>query len=112
MKYRCPKCNRPNLVEIMRSDGAIFHHCPCAYSGAHISSQTKSGTSNFHGAVYEYHQTDAWNAAPFFRNSDPTIPADQKVPTLKRNTFGSVRDLFRSWSEGNTVFTVCFISRF
>src|SRR6202140_2494809 len=60
-----------------------------SYSGAHISSQTKSGTNNYHGAAYEYHQTDAWNAAPFFRNSDPTIPADQKVPSLKRNTFGA-----------------------
>ena len=59
-----------------------------AYSGAHISLQTKSGTNDFHGQLYEYHQTDAWNAAPFFRNSDITIPANQKVPTLKRNNFG------------------------
>jgi hypothetical protein len=57
-------------------------------SGAHISSQTKSGTNSLHGGAYEYHQTSAWNAAPFFRNSDTTIPADQKVPELKRNTFG------------------------
>jgi hypothetical protein len=76
-------------IEELRVDTSMYDASEGSYSGAHISSQTKSGTNSYHGSAYEYHQTDAWNAAPFFRNSDPTIPADQKVPTLKRNTFGA-----------------------
>ncbi|MBS1839357.1 MAG: TonB-dependent receptor [Acidobacteria bacterium] len=60
-----------------------------ANSGAHIEQRTKSGTNEFHGGVYEYHQTDAWNAAPFFRKLDPSIPANQKVPRLHYNRFGA-----------------------
>ena len=60
-----------------------------ANSGAHIALLTKSGTNDLHGQVYEYHQTDAWNAAPFFRNADPSLPPDQKVPKLHRNQFGA-----------------------
>jgi hypothetical protein len=79
----------PETIEELRVDTSMYDASEGSYSGAHISSQTKSGTNAYHGAAYEYHQTDAWNAAPFFRNADPTIPADQKVPTLKRNTFGA-----------------------
>ena len=75
-------------IEELRVNTSMYDASEGAYSGAHISLQTKTGTNNFHGQAYEYHQTDAWNAAPFFRNSDPTIPANQKVPALKRNTFG------------------------
>jgi hypothetical protein len=75
-------------IEELQVNTSMYDASEGAYSGAHISLQTKSGTNAFHGGAYEYHQTDAWNAAPFFRNSDPTIPADQKVPTLKRNNFG------------------------
>ena len=78
----------PESIEELHVNTSMYDASEGAYSGAHVSLQTKSGTNNFHGQAYEYHQTDAWNAAPFFRNSDPTIPANQKVPTLKRNTFG------------------------
>jgi Carboxypeptidase regulatory-like domain/TonB dependent receptor len=76
-------------IEELHVNTSMYDASEGSYSGAHISLQTKSGTNQFHGQAYEYHQTDAWNAAPFFRNSDPTIPASQKVPTLKRNTFGA-----------------------
>jgi hypothetical protein len=75
-------------IEELHVNTSMYDASEGAYSGAHISLQTKSGTNDLHGEAYEYHQTDAWNAAPFFRNSDPTIPANQKVPTLKRNNFG------------------------
>ena len=75
-------------IEELRVDTSQYDASEGAYSGAHISLLTKGGSNDWHGQAYEYHQTDAWNAAPFFRNSDPTIPANQKVPTLKRNTFG------------------------
>src|ERR1700686_2900611 len=76
-------------IEELHVNTSMYDASEGAYSGAHISLQTKSGTNSFHGQAYEYHQTSAWNAAPFFRNSDPTIPSDQKVPSLKRNTFGA-----------------------
>ena len=76
-------------IQELHVNTSMYDASEGAYSGAHISLQTKSGTNQYHGQAYEYHQTDAWNAAPFFRNSDPTIPASQKVPTLKRNTFGA-----------------------
>jgi hypothetical protein len=75
-------------IEELQVNTSMYDASEGAYSGAHISLQTKSGSNAFHGGAYEYHQTDAWNAAPFFRNSDVTIPANQKVPTLKRNNFG------------------------
>jgi len=75
-------------IEEIRVDSSMYDASEGSYSGAHIFQQTKSGTNNLHGEAYEYHQTDAWNAAPFFRNSDVTIPASQKVPYLRRNTFG------------------------
>jgi Carboxypeptidase regulatory-like domain len=76
-------------IEELRVNTSMYDASEGAYSGAHISLQTKSGTNSLHGQAYEYHQTDAWNAAPFFRNSDPTIPSGQKVPELKRNNFGA-----------------------
>jgi carboxypeptidase family protein len=79
----------PETIEEIRVNSSMYDASEGAYSGAHILQQTKSGTNNFHGEVYEYHQRDGWNAAPFFRNNDITIPANQKVPYLRRNTFGA-----------------------
>ena len=75
-------------IEELHVSTSMYDASEGAYSGAHISLQTRSGTNDFHGQLYEYRQTSAWNAAPFFRNADPSIPASQKVPELSRNTFG------------------------
>jgi hypothetical protein len=75
-------------VEELRVNTSMYDASEGANSGAHIALLTKSGTNDLHGQVYEYHQTDAWNAAPFFRNADPSLPASQKVPKLHRNQFG------------------------
>jgi hypothetical protein len=81
-------------LEEVRVNTSMYDATEGSYSGAHISLQTRSGTNQFHGQAYEYHQTSAWNAAPFFFNQDPTL-SDPKGPThgntvpyLKRNTFG------------------------
>jgi len=81
-------------IEEVRVNTAMYDASEGSYSGAHITMQTKSGTNNLHGEAYEYHQTDAWNAAPFFFNQDPTLrdpngpTHGNAVPYLKRNTFG------------------------
>jgi hypothetical protein len=76
-------------IEELRVDTSQYDASQGANSGAHLQLTTKSGTNEFHGQVYEYHQTGAWNAAPFFRNLDPGTPRDQKVPALHYNRFGA-----------------------
>jgi hypothetical protein len=76
-------------IEELRVNTSMYDASQGANSGAHVSLITKSGTNDFHGGLYEYHQTSAWNAAPFFRNLDPGTPASQKVPLLHYNRFGA-----------------------
>ena len=57
-------------------------------SGAHIDLSTASGTNTIHGQLYGHRGTDWLNAAPFFFNQDPNIPANEKVPELHRYTAG------------------------
>ncbi len=79
----------PETIEEIRVNTSMYDASEGAYSGAHITMQTRSGTNELHGQAYEYHQTSAWNAAPFFFNEDPTLRSLGKtVPELKRNTFG------------------------
>jgi hypothetical protein len=77
-------------IEEIRVNTSMYDASQGANSGAHIELTTKSGTSQYHGQAYEYHQTSALNAAPFFRNADPTIAASDKVPRLHRNQFGGL----------------------
>ena len=53
-------------------------------SGAHIDMSTASGTNDIHGQAYVHRGTDWLNAAPYFYNADPNIPAAEKVPQLHR----------------------------
>ncbi len=53
-----------------------------AYMGVHVNMDTKSGTNQIHGTVYEYSQNDAFNAKPFFTRVGARIPA------LRYNQFG------------------------
>lgn len=81
-------------IEEIRVNTAMYDASEGAYSGAHITTLTKSGSNEFHGSAYEYFQTSAWNAAPFFYNQDPTLrdpngpTHGNTVPYLRRNTFG------------------------
>jgi len=81
-------------LEEVRVNTSMYDASEGAYSGAHITMQTKSGANEIHGSAYEYHQTDGWNATPFFFNADPALtnPAGpthgNPRPYLKRNTFG------------------------
>jgi hypothetical protein len=78
----------PEAIQELRVNTSMYDVSQGAHSGAHIAVMTKSGTNEFHGSGYGHYQTSDWNAAPFFRNSDPTVPADQKVPFLDRKTIG------------------------
>jgi hypothetical protein len=56
-------------------------------SGAHIELTTKAGTNQYHGQIYEYHGTNAWDATPFFLKATG-LPQFRSDPGLKRNVFG------------------------
>jgi hypothetical protein len=81
----------PETIQELRVSTAMYDASQGANSGAHIEVITKSGANAFHGQAYEYRQSDAWNAAPWFRNnaSSTAIPPSQKVPVLHNNRFGA-----------------------
>ncbi len=60
-------------------------------SGAQIRIVTKSGTSSFHGAMYEYLRNTAFNANTWTRNHTPDVPGllpNSTVPPFHYNQFG------------------------
>jgi hypothetical protein len=54
-------------------------------SGAHIETTTKSGANRFHGQVYEYYQSNSFDAQPTFLAPNPFFHG---APPLHRNVFG------------------------
>ncbi len=79
----------PETIQEISVNAAMYDASQGANSGAHIAVLTQSGGNGLHGQVYEHFQNSFWNAAPFFYNSDPSIPGNQKVPFLNRNMFGA-----------------------
>jgi Carboxypeptidase regulatory-like domain/TonB dependent receptor len=75
-------------IEEFRVNTSMYDAQQGSTSGAHIDMSTSSGTNNFHGSAYVHRGTNALNAAPFFYNADPNIPANDKVPQLHRYTAG------------------------
>ncbi len=58
-------------------------------SGAQVSLVTKSGTNNFHGAVYEYHRNTATSANDYFvKQSEISLGESNRPLKLIRNIFG------------------------
>jgi Carboxypeptidase regulatory-like domain/TonB dependent receptor len=78
----------PESIEEFRVNTSMYDAQQGSTSGAHIDMSTASGTNDLHGSVYVHRGTDALNAAPFFNNADPNIPASDKVPQLHRYTAG------------------------
>lgn len=75
----------PETIEELHVTTSMYDASQGANSGAHIELVTKSGTNDFHGGLYEYHQTTGWDASPFFFNANGL-----SRPTLHRNTFGGM----------------------
>jgi len=58
-------------------------------SGAQVSLVTKSGTNNFHGALYEYHRNTITSANDYFiKKAQLSSGESNKAPKLIRNIFG------------------------
>jgi hypothetical protein len=75
-------------LQELKVNTGMFDATQGARSGAHVALITKSGSNQFHGEVYEYFQNNIFNAAPFFRNANTSIPIGQKVPPLHYNRAG------------------------
>jgi Carboxypeptidase regulatory-like domain len=78
----------PESIQEFRVNTSMYDAQQGSTSGAHIDLSTASGTNNMHGSAYVHRGTDALNAAPYFYNADPNIPANDKVPELHRYTAG------------------------
>jgi hypothetical protein len=78
----------PETIEEFRVNTSMYDAQQGSTSGAHVDMSTASGTNDLHGTAYIHRGTDAMNAAPFFYNADPNIPANEKVPKQHRYTAG------------------------
>jgi hypothetical protein len=78
----------PETVQEVRVNTSMYDAQQGSTSGAHIDMSTVSGTNAIHGILYGHRATDALNAAPYFYNQDPNIPANEKVPQLHRYIAG------------------------
>jgi Carboxypeptidase regulatory-like domain len=78
----------PETIQEVRVNTSMYDAQQGSTSGAHIDMSTASGTNDIHGSLYVHRGTNWLNAAPYFYNADPNIPADQKNPGLHRYTAG------------------------
>ena len=78
----------PETLQEVRVNASMYDAQQGSTSGAHIDMSTTSGTNKYHGAVYAHRGTNWINAAPFFFNQDPDVPANDKVPQLHRYILG------------------------
>jgi hypothetical protein len=78
----------PETIQEVRVNTSMYDAQQGSTSGAHIDMSTASGTNAIHGTAYLHRGTDWLNAAPFFFNQDPNLPANLKVPELHRYTLG------------------------
>ena len=78
----------PETIAEVRVNASMYDAQQGSTSGAHIDLSTASGTNTMHGTAYVHRGTSWINAAPFFFNQDPDIPAYNKVPQLHRYIAG------------------------
>jgi Carboxypeptidase regulatory-like domain/TonB-dependent Receptor Plug Domain len=73
----------PETIQEFKVQTSLYDATFGRSGGGNIQAITKSGTNEFHGALYEYFRNDALNANnPFLK------VAGVKRPALKRNIFG------------------------
>ncbi len=73
----------PETIQEFKVQTSLYDATFGRSGGGNIQAVTRSGTNEFHGAVYEYFRNDALNAnSPFLK------AAGVSRPSLKRNIFG------------------------
>lgn len=53
-----------------------------------VSVQTKSGTNEIHGSVFDFRQDDRWQARNPFSQASPPAGTNRPIPSTLRNQFG------------------------
>ena len=75
----------PETIQEFKVQTSLYDATFGRGAGGNVQAVTRSGTNEFHGALYEYFRNDAFNANnPFLK------AAGVKRPTLKRNVFGGL----------------------
>src|SRR5438477_479094 len=75
----------PETIQEFKVQTSLYDATFGRGAGGNVQAVTKSGSNDFHGAVYEYFRNDALNANnPFLK------AAGVKRPTLPRNVFGGL----------------------
>jgi Carboxypeptidase regulatory-like domain len=78
----------PESIQEVRVNTSMYDAQQGSTSGAHIDMSTGTGTNDIHGSLYGHRGTNWLNADPYFFNSDPNIPQNEKNPSLHRYTAG------------------------
>lgn len=73
----------PDSIQEFKVQTGLYDAAYGRYAGANVSVVTKSGSSEYHGTVFEFFRNDVLNANDFFLNR-----TEQPRPALKENQFG------------------------
>ncbi len=73
----------PDTIQEFKVQSSQYDASYGRNAGANVDVITKSGTKDFHGALWEFFRNDVLNANSFFRNK-----TNQPRPVLKQNQFG------------------------
>lgn len=85
-----------DAVEELRLESTPFDASYGHTSGATVNAQTRAGTNQFHGSLYDQHWQQRWNATPHFLRltyeadvaAGRRKPTDPKQPSGRQNNFG------------------------
>jgi len=75
----------PDTIQEFKVQTGLYDAAYGRYAGANISVVTRTGSNDFHGALFEFLRNEFLNANDFFLNR-----AHQPRPVLKQNQFGFV----------------------
>jgi hypothetical protein len=73
----------PDVIQEFKVQTSLYDASQGRNSGGNVNAILKSGTSHFHGDLYEFFRNDVFNANEYFLNR-----AAQKRPSVKQNIFG------------------------
>ena len=73
----------PDAVQEFRTETSLYDATTGYSGGGNVALVTRSGTENYHGALYEYFRNTIFNANDFFLNA-----AGKPRPVMIQNQFG------------------------
>src|SRR5215468_4554988 len=80
--YYVPLPN-PDVIQEFKVQTSLYDATQGRNGGGNVNAVLRSGTSDFHGDVYEFFRNDVLNANEYFHNA-----AGQPRPPVKQNIFG------------------------